>query len=274
MDCTILCEDGHSLEAHNVIFAACTPFFRNIPRRNSHQHPLIYLKGTIKKEMGLVLNFMYQGEVEMPEEDLNSFLVTANQLRVKGLQQDNSGTTSSFTTERNPVPPSKCPRLAPSPQSYHQDNSDTSLASTEKQQAPRERNPLHPQPAPPPQSYHQDDDDIQEVQPNFKSRPVSAPAEVTPQQQQDLHVEYGEDLRVKGLTQDNHNSGTSSSSSTEKQHAPSSKLSRPLAPLGRDLMPSPQRLWPAPPSTELPPRQRRHPGSAAKHQVKTCFRVG
>ena len=88
------------------------------------------------------------------------------------------------------------------------------------------------------------------MQPNFKSRPVSAPAEVTPQQQQDLHVEYGEDLRVKGLTQDNHNSGTSSSSSTEKQHAPSSKLSRPLAPLGRDLMPSPQRLWPAPPSTQ------------------------
>ena len=80
MDCTILCEDGHSLEAHNVIFAACTPFFRIIPRRNSHQHPLIYLKGTIKKEMGLVLNFMYQGEVEMPEEDLNSFLVTAYQL--------------------------------------------------------------------------------------------------------------------------------------------------------------------------------------------------
>ena len=54
--------------------------------------------------MGLVLNFMYQGEVEMAEEDLISFLVTAYQLRVKGLQQDNSGTTSSSATERNPVP--------------------------------------------------------------------------------------------------------------------------------------------------------------------------
>ena len=37
---------------------------------------------------------------------------------------------------------------------------------------------------PPPQSYHQDDDDIQEVQPIVKSEPVSAPAEVVPQQQQ------------------------------------------------------------------------------------------
>merc|ERR1712184_28653 len=54
--------------------------------------------------------------------------------------------------------------------------------------APPERDPVpppkRPRPAPPPQSYHQDDDDIQEVQPIVKSEPVSAPAEVVPQQQQ------------------------------------------------------------------------------------------
>ena len=53
---------------------------------------------------------------------------------------------------------------SPPPQSYHPDNSGTSLASTEKQQASRERNPLPSQLAPPPQSYHQDDENIQKVQ--------------------------------------------------------------------------------------------------------------
>ena len=52
---------------------------------------------------------------------------------------------------------------------------------------------------------------------------------------------------MKGLTQDNHNPGTSSSSSTGKPHAPRPKISRPLAPLGRDLVPSLKHPQSAPP---------------------------
>merc|ERR1711909_266333 len=37
-----------------------------------------------------VLNFMYQGEVNVAQEDLNSFLAVAEDLKVKGLTQSNS----------------------------------------------------------------------------------------------------------------------------------------------------------------------------------------
>merc|ERR1712004_464586 len=50
-----------------------------------------------------------------------------------------------------------------------------------KQRAP---SPKISRPPAPPESYHQDHDNIQEVEPILKSEPVSAPAEVVPQQQQ------------------------------------------------------------------------------------------
>ena len=64
-DVTLACDDDGQIQAHKVIIAACSPFFRNILRKNSHQHPLLYLKGVKYKELISVLNFMYQGEVSL-----------------------------------------------------------------------------------------------------------------------------------------------------------------------------------------------------------------
>merc|ERR1712142_721268 len=87
-DVTIACDDSQ-MQAHKVILSACSTFFRNILRRNPHQHPLLYLKGVKFKELVSVLNFMYMGEVNVAQEELNSFLAVAEELRVKGLTQGN-----------------------------------------------------------------------------------------------------------------------------------------------------------------------------------------
>ena len=94
-DITLLCEDDNQVMAHKVILSACSPFFRNILRRNSHQHPLLYLKGVKYKELLAVLNFMYQGEVSVAQEELNIFLTVAEDLRVKGLTQSKQPNTQS-----------------------------------------------------------------------------------------------------------------------------------------------------------------------------------
>ena len=65
-DVTLACDDSQ-VEAHKVILAACSPWFRNILRRNPHQHPLLYLKGVKYKELVCVLNFMYQGRSTWPK---------------------------------------------------------------------------------------------------------------------------------------------------------------------------------------------------------------
>ena len=45
VDVTLACEDGQQVEAHKVILAASSPFFRRLLARNRHMHPLIYMRG-------------------------------------------------------------------------------------------------------------------------------------------------------------------------------------------------------------------------------------
>ena len=37
-DVTLVCEDGHQVEAHKVILATSSPFFDNMLRKNKHAH--------------------------------------------------------------------------------------------------------------------------------------------------------------------------------------------------------------------------------------------
>jgi len=153
-DVTLACDD-EQISAHKVILSACSPFFRNILRRNPHQHPLLYLKGVKYTDLQSVLNFMYHGEVNVAQEELNSFLAVAEDLRVKGLTQNQGGSQHS-QTKRAKSPPVIKP--IPRPQ-------------IEREPAPL---PKRPRPAPSmSNSFMQDDDDIQEVVP-VKTEPREA----------------------------------------------------------------------------------------------------
>jgi len=90
-DVTLSCDD-EQIQAHKVILSACSPFFRNVLRRNPHPHPLLYLKSVRYADIQAVLNFMYHGEVNVAQEELNSFLSVAEDLRVKGLTQSQTQT--------------------------------------------------------------------------------------------------------------------------------------------------------------------------------------
>jgi len=164
-DVTLACEDNQ-MQAHKVILSACSPFFRNILRRNPHQHPLLYLRGVKHSDLQCVLNFMYHGEVNVAQEELNSFLAVAEELRVKGLTQGNSSSSSSQSTSesaKRDVPPPVRPRSPPPP---------IQRTSSEANKRPRT---LPPRPQP-------EDDDIQEVVP-IKSEPREPVAAAPPVQQ-------------------------------------------------------------------------------------------
>jgi len=84
VDVTIACDDDQ-IEAHKVILSAASPFFHDILKRNPHSHPLLYLKGTAKKDMKLLLDFIYSGETKVPKDQLEDFMTMAISLKVKGL---------------------------------------------------------------------------------------------------------------------------------------------------------------------------------------------
>ena len=70
--------------------SACSPLLRSILSRHPHHHPLLYLRGVRLADLQLILTFCYQGEVNVPQEDLNSFLSTAEDLQIKGLTSASS----------------------------------------------------------------------------------------------------------------------------------------------------------------------------------------
>jgi len=99
-DVTLACEDNQ-VKAHKVILSACSPFFRTILRKNPHQHPLLYLKGLKYNDILSVLNFMYNGEVNVAQEELDSFLSVAEDLKIKGLTQTAQSPGQNKTTTKS-----------------------------------------------------------------------------------------------------------------------------------------------------------------------------
>ncbi|XP_023327406.1 protein tramtrack, beta isoform isoform X5 [Eurytemora carolleeae] len=107
-DVTLVCEDNQ-LDAHKVILSACSPFFRNILKKNPHKHPLLYLKDVRWEDMQSILTFMYQGEVNVAQDQLTSFLAVAEDLKVKGLTQSPKSDphSSAGSKESKPEPSHK-----------------------------------------------------------------------------------------------------------------------------------------------------------------------
>jgi len=103
-DVTLACDDDQ-IQAHKVIISACSAFFRKILKKNPHQSPLLYLKGVRFNDLQSIMQFMYHGEVNVAQEDLNSFLAVAEDLQIKGLTQNHSKTsTSSSSVKQTPIP--------------------------------------------------------------------------------------------------------------------------------------------------------------------------
>ena len=84
-DVTLACEDGKQIEANKVILAASSPFFQLLLKRNKHSHPLIYMRGVQYEDLVAIVDFLYFGEANIYQHNLDSFLAIAEELQLKGL---------------------------------------------------------------------------------------------------------------------------------------------------------------------------------------------
>jgi len=167
-DVTLGCADGHSskaLQAHKVILSACSSTFKQMlrdqARSSAHPHPYIFLRGVSFCDLSAVLDFMYHGEVNVAQEDLNSFLAVAEELQIKGLTQKEGGEPSKKT-------PSQAPRPKP----------PTTQPAVKR---PRQESPApggsHHSPAPGGSHHSQRSQDVSEVKPvDIKSDPEAGPS--------------------------------------------------------------------------------------------------
>ena len=103
-DVTLACEDGQQLEAHKVILAASSPFFQKLLGRNKHPHPLIYMRGVKSDDLLAIVDFLYRGEANVFQENLDSFLAIAEELQLKGLMGKPDEKVKDFVDEKYLTP--------------------------------------------------------------------------------------------------------------------------------------------------------------------------
>ena len=103
-DVTLVCEDGKQVEAHKVILASSSPFFQNILRKNKHSHPLIFMRGVNSDDLLAIVDFLYSGETNIVQENLDSFLAIAEELKLQGLmgKSDNTAVVQEETFKMSP----------------------------------------------------------------------------------------------------------------------------------------------------------------------------
>ena len=80
-----VCEEDHQVDAHRIILSACSPFFSKVLRRNKQPYPIIYMRGLKAKDLVAIVDFIYHGEANIHQEDLDGFLSLAEELQLKGL---------------------------------------------------------------------------------------------------------------------------------------------------------------------------------------------
>ena len=87
-DVTLVADDHKQISAHKLVLSACSEYFKNIfqnIRKFPYQHPLICLSGVSSSDLNDILNYIYEGEVQIYQDNLDRFLHIAQRLNLDGL---------------------------------------------------------------------------------------------------------------------------------------------------------------------------------------------
>ena len=109
-DVTLVSGGGHQIDSHKVVLSSGSPVFKNILKGNKHSHPLIYMRGLKSDDLFAILDFLYRGKANVPEENLEYFLAVAEELQVMGL----AGDANHKEVEQREEPEIKVPDIAES----------------------------------------------------------------------------------------------------------------------------------------------------------------
>ncbi|XP_043463138.1 modifier of mdg4 [Leptopilina heterotoma] len=87
---------GRHIHAHRIILSACSFYFKELFKDlNASQHPVIVLPGMEYSNLCALVTFMYNGEVNIYQEQLPALLAMADTLHIRGLA-DITGINSTY----------------------------------------------------------------------------------------------------------------------------------------------------------------------------------
>ena len=84
-DVTLISDDKIKFSAHRILLSSCSNLFKFILKGNVQANSLLYLSGVNSYYLGFILDYIYHGEVNIYQEQLDSFLECAQKLQIEGL---------------------------------------------------------------------------------------------------------------------------------------------------------------------------------------------
>ena len=86
-DMTLVC-DGGEVQCHEALLASLSPHFQEVFMQNSSQKARLDLPGVKFDYVRMMVEFIYEGEVEMPQHEAKAFFAATDLFKVKGLYSD------------------------------------------------------------------------------------------------------------------------------------------------------------------------------------------
>ena len=84
-DVTLVCDDYKQMSAHKLILSSCSTYFKTVLSQTNHPNPMICLDGISSQELNNILDYIYNGEVLIGQDDMDQFLKIAARLKLEGL---------------------------------------------------------------------------------------------------------------------------------------------------------------------------------------------
>ncbi|CAH1727174.1 unnamed protein product [Chironomus riparius] len=126
VDVTLACEHN-SLKAHKVVLSACSSYFQKVLSENPCKHPVIIMPPEVAfADLQFIIEFVYRGEIDVSEAELQSLIRTAEQLKIKGLCEINDQTAAESDTEVIYPPHKKIRASRQHYESHHNHNNSSS----------------------------------------------------------------------------------------------------------------------------------------------------
>ena len=89
-DVTLVGDDLKHVTAHKLVLASCSEYFKTVFSNNKkyfQSQAMICLEGLNHGDLNNVLDYIYQGEVQIQQNEIDRFLQIADRLKLEGLMK-------------------------------------------------------------------------------------------------------------------------------------------------------------------------------------------
>ena len=87
-DVALVSDDQQQVSAHKIVLSSSSEYFKSLLTSNNHSHPMLCLSGVSSTDMKNILDFIYNGEIQIYQDNLDQFLTIAHRFKLDGLLQE------------------------------------------------------------------------------------------------------------------------------------------------------------------------------------------